>query len=55
VPEFARALLTGVFLIAVATVIVIWLIGHASRLSWTRRSTSPRVSFTNLSPEHKMG
>ncbi len=36
-PEFARALLAGVLPTAMAVVIVIWLIGHASRLPWTRR------------------
>jgi len=40
-PELARSLLTGVFPIALAILILIWLIGHATKLPWSRRDVRP--------------
>ena len=50
VPELARTLLSGVFPIAVAILIVIWLIGHVTKLPWSRRGPgqpAPTTPFTS--------
>lgn len=52
VPEFSRTLLTGVFLQAVGVVIIIWLIGHVSRLHWSRAATAVAASAVAASPFH---
>ncbi len=53
IPELARTLLSGasaVFPVAIGIVIVVWLIGHASRLQWTRAATAVAASAVAASP-----
>jgi hypothetical protein len=40
VPELARTLLTSIFPAAVALVILVWLIGHVSRLRWSAQAAA---------------
>jgi hypothetical protein len=51
VPELARTLLTGVFPFAIAILIMIWLIGHVSKLQWSRRKPAQSAPTTSLMSE----
>lgn len=53
IPELARTLLSGtlaVFPVALGILIIVWLIGHASRLRWTRAATAVAASAVAASP-----
>jgi hypothetical protein len=46
VPELARTLFDGVFPIALVILVIIWLIGHASNLRWSRREIATSFAAT---------